>query len=102
MKRLAQILLGIWLIIHGLMSLASFGFSGSSTILALLAIAAGVLFFLGDHTLTFSARAADVVLGIWLVAGGLFTLFDIRFRGSSTVLDVLMLAAGVLILIRRS
>ncbi len=102
MKRLAYILLGLWLVINGLLALTGIGFSGSSVILALMAVAAGVLLPLGDRSTKFSARAADVVLAIWLAAGGLFALFDIRFHGSAAVLNVLMTAAGVLVLIRRT
>jgi len=38
-----MLLLGIWLILTGLLSLLSGGFSGVATLMALLAIAAGAL-----------------------------------------------------------
>ncbi len=101
MKRWANILLGVWLAAGGLMSLAGLHFSGSFTILAIVAIAAGVLLLLADRNVKISARLADVVLGVWLIAAGLFPLLNLSFTGSRTVLDVLMLAAGVLILIRK-
>jgi hypothetical protein len=44
---LGQLLLGLWLVLVGLLSLLSLGFSGSGTVLALLAIAAGVVLLLG-------------------------------------------------------
>jgi hypothetical protein len=40
---LGMLLLGIWLILNGLLQVASFSFAGIGTIMALLAIAAGVL-----------------------------------------------------------
>jgi hypothetical protein len=40
---LGMLLLAIWLVLHGLLALISLSFSGSDVIMALLAIAAGVL-----------------------------------------------------------
>ncbi len=101
MKRWGIILLGAWLVITGLISLTNFNFRGSSLIMSLVAVAAGILLLLGDRNMKRSARAADIVLGVWLIAVGLFPLLDIRFHGSHTVLNVLALGAGALILIRR-
>ncbi len=42
-KNLGIILLAIWLILYGLVSLVKLSFTGSQTILDLLAIAAGIL-----------------------------------------------------------
>jgi hypothetical protein len=44
---LGMLLLGIWLILTGLLPLINLNFPASGTILALLAIAAGVLILLG-------------------------------------------------------
>ena len=101
MKRWGIIVLGAWLVMTGLISLTDFSFRGSSLIMALMAVASGGLLLFGDRNMKLSARAADIVLGAWLIATGLFPIFDIRFRGSHTVIDVLALAAGVLLLIRR-
>ena len=46
-KNLGMILLSIWLVLTGLISLLSFSFQGLSLIMAILAIAAGVLLLLG-------------------------------------------------------
>ncbi len=46
-KNLGFLLLGIWLIVTGLVPLFHFNFSGLETIMAILAIAAGVLILLG-------------------------------------------------------
>ncbi len=91
----------MWLIVTGLISLAGLSFSGSYTIQALLAVAAGVLLILADWKVQLSGRIADIILGIWLVVMGLIPLLDIRFRESHTVLGLLALGAGVLVLIRR-
>ncbi len=46
-KGLGLVLLGIWLIVTGLIQLLNFSFSGLGTIMAILAIAAGVLILFG-------------------------------------------------------
>lgn len=45
-KKLGSILLAIWLVLTGLQAVASFSFTGWGTIMAILAIAAGVLILL--------------------------------------------------------
>lgn len=46
-KNLGMLLLAIWLIVSGLIPLLNLSFSGLGTIMAILAIAAGVLIGLG-------------------------------------------------------
>jgi hypothetical protein len=46
-KNIGMLLLGAWLILSGLIPLLNFGFSGLGTIMAVLALAAGVLILLG-------------------------------------------------------
>jgi len=46
-KNIGLLLLGIWLIATGLIPLLSISFSGLSTIMAILAIAAGALIIVG-------------------------------------------------------
>ncbi len=46
-KNLGLLLLGIWLIVHGLTQLVSFSFSGLGTVMAILAIVAGALMIVG-------------------------------------------------------
>lgn len=101
MKKLGNILLGVWLMLRGLIALTDFNFRGSSTILAIVAIVAGALLVLADRSEKFTDHIADFVLGIWLVLVGLVPLINIHFRGSNAVLEVLALVAGVLIIIRR-
>ena len=101
MKKWGNILLGVWLIVTGLISLADLSFRGSYAIQALLAVAAGALLILADWKVKLSGRIADIILGIWLVVMGLIPLLDIRFRESHTVLGLLALGAGVLVLLRR-
>ena len=46
-RNLGMLLLGIWLILYGLIGLLGLSFSGLGVIMAILAIAAGVLILLG-------------------------------------------------------
>jgi len=46
-RNLGMLLLGIWLIVSGLIALLGLSFSGLPVIMAILAIAAGVLILLG-------------------------------------------------------
>lgn len=101
MKTWANISLGIWLILAGMVRLGGIGFSGSGTILAVLAVVTGILFLLADSSEKLWPRAANILLGIWLLANGLMPLLNIRFSGSGVVLAVLSIAAGVVLLIRR-
>lgn len=98
-KRIALIVLSVWLILTGLFSLAGAGFSGAGLILNLLAIAAGVLILL--QTDSWSARIGMILLGAWLVARGLLGVVDIGVQGIGMIMDLLAIAAGVLILVER-
>ncbi len=100
MHTVANILLGIWLIVTGLVFLGGLRFSGSGIILAVLGIVAGILFLLPDSSEKLWSRMGSVLLGVWLVAGGLVALFHIHFPGSGTVLAILSVASGVLIISR--
>ena len=44
-------------------------------------------------------RLGIVVLSVWLILLGLLPLLNIQFTGSGTVLNVLAIAAGVLLLL---
>jgi len=46
-RNLGMLLLAAWLILTGLIPLLNFGFSGLGTVMAVLAIAAGILIVLG-------------------------------------------------------
>ncbi len=42
-----------------------------------------------------------VLLAIWLILIGLVSLLNLRFTGSQVLMDLLAIAAGLLILLRR-
>lgn len=46
-KNLGMLLLGIWLVLHGLIQLVDFSFSGLGTVMAILAVVAGGLLIMG-------------------------------------------------------
>jgi hypothetical protein len=46
-RNIGMLLLGVWLILTGLIPLLNFTFSGLGTVMAILAIAAGVLIIIG-------------------------------------------------------
>ena len=101
MKNLGMILLSVWLVATGLLSILGIGFPGDGTILALLAIAAGVVILLSLRSGKVSRNLGMLLLGIWLVATGLLPLLNLYSPTSSTILAALAVAAGVLILVKR-
>jgi hypothetical protein len=46
-KNFGMLLLGVWLVLHGLIELVNFSFNGLSTVMAVIAVVAGVLIVLG-------------------------------------------------------
>ena len=46
-RNIGMLLLAVWLILTGLIPLLNFGFSGLGTLMAVLAIAAGILIVIG-------------------------------------------------------
>ncbi len=80
MKTWANILFGIWLVLSGLVHLGGISFSKSGIILAVLGIVTGILFFIADSSEKISTHIGSILLGVWLVAGGLVSLFHVRFH----------------------
>jgi hypothetical protein len=100
-KTWANILLGLWLVLTGLVHLGGISFSKSSIILAALGIVTGIMFFIADRSEKIATQIGSIFLGVWLVAGGLMSLFHLHFAGSGVILAVLALAAGFMVLITR-
>jgi hypothetical protein len=96
-----MLFLAIWLLASGLVVLLGVNFPSQDVILALLAVAAGVLIIIGDRKLRFSGNLGMLLLAIWLIAYGLIQVVDIRFPAAGTILAILAIAAGVLLLLKR-
>ena len=48
---------------------------------------------------TLTKNLGMLLLGVWLILGGLMPLFGISFPGAGIIMAILAIAAGVLILI---
>jgi hypothetical protein len=101
-KNLGVILLSIWLIATGLLSLLNISIPYSGVILALLAIAAGILLLIGrEYTRKLPRNLGMILLSIWLIVAGLLPLLNVSIPASDVILALLAIAAGVLLLLRR-
>jgi hypothetical protein len=98
---LGMILLSIWLIATGLLALVKFSLPGGGVLLAILALAAGILLLLGSSRTKLAHNLGPFLLSIWLVVQGALELLRISFPQSGLVMAVLALAAGTLMLLRR-
>ena len=58
-------------------------------------------FALANSSEKIGTQIGSILLGTWLVAGGLVSLFHVHFAGSGVILAVLGVAAGVMVLITR-
>jgi hypothetical protein len=101
MKTWANILLGAWLVLTGLVHIGGLFFPRAGILLAVLGIVTGILIIVADSSEGSAKQIGSVLLGAWLVAGGLVSLFHVRFTGSGAILAVLGVAAGVMVLIAR-
>ena len=101
MKTWANILLGSWLVLTGLIHLGGISIPESGTILIVLGIGTGILIIVANSSEKISAQLGGILLGAWLIAGGLMALFNVQFTGSGVLLAALGVAAGVMVLITR-
>jgi len=91
------ILLGIYLVLRGLSSLVDLRFTGFELVLAAIAATAGVLFLFGRGWMP--NGLSRWLLAVYLVLIGLTALVSINFDGKALVLNILAMAAGLLILV---
>jgi hypothetical protein len=98
-RNIGLILTGIWLILFGLLALPGIGFPASGIILAILAIAAGVLLLIGMRDEDIFDQLGYLLLGLWLLLEGLLTFPAISFTASGIISTLLALAAGIFLLI---
>jgi hypothetical protein len=96
-KKLTAVVLGAFLILSGLAGLIS-GLGGLGLVIAILAIAAGVLILAFTPGVSF--RVGWLLAAIYLIVYGLASILNFSFSGMGTVMAILALAAGALLLIR--
>lgn len=97
MKRAGWLALGSWVLVTGAIDLIDLSFKGSSTIMAIWGLTAGVLVLLAH--LNPKKRLGPMLLAIWLVTTSLCQLLQISFKGDHTVFAILGLVAGLVFLI---
>jgi hypothetical protein len=100
-RNLGILVLSIWLIATGLLPLLRISLPGGGLILAILAIAAGVLLLIGASGAKLTSRLGPVLLSIWLLVQGAIQLLQVSFPQSGLVMAVLAVAAGALMLVGR-
>ncbi len=95
------IVLSIWLIATGLLPLLKISLPGGTMLLAVLAVAAGVLLLIGTGGTRVTSRLGALLLSIWLLVQGAVQLLQVSFPQMGLVMAVLAVAAGALMLIGR-
>ena len=93
-------LLACWLIAVGLVDLLQLNFAGREAILAVAALAAGILLIWERRFISITSNLPMLLLSIWLIAQGVFSLAPTKPVGLPQLLGVLAIVAGIL-LIRR-
>ena len=100
-RNLGLVALSIWLIATGLLPLLKLSLPGGATVLAILAIAAGVLLLIGTSGTRLTSHLGALLLSIWLLVQGAIQLLQVSFPQMGLVLAVLAVAAGALMLVGR-
>ncbi len=98
-KAIGIILLALWLIFTGLHSLLPLTFNGLEVVTAVLALAAGIILLFSSGYI--KGRAGVVLLSIWLILSAMMTLVALSFTGSTLIMGLIALSAGILLLIQR-
>ena len=101
MKNLGMILLAVWLIIFGVVSLTGFDFPASDIVMALIAIIAGILLLVNRRRIRSAGKYGVILLGIWLILNGFLPLININFPAGEVILAAMAALTGVLLLLRR-
>jgi hypothetical protein len=98
-KHIGVILLAVWLILTGLVSVVGLALPGLGLVLGILAIAAGVaLLMLGGRARGMTRDVGVILLAVWLILTGLFSILPTGLPGLGLVIAILALAAGLVLL----
>ena len=96
-KSIGWILAAIYLIARGLIDLAGFGFSGIDVVMAVLALAAGILLLLRSRNVF--KKLGFFLFCVWLILVGLSYFISIGELG--ILIPIAAIASGILMLIER-
>ena len=99
MKSWHTLFLAIWLILIGLVDIIHLSFSGIPVILAILAILAGLFLIFAGKKINRMDHFGSLMLAIWLILKGMFSLFNIDFSGGHIFFGVLAVFTGFLFLL---
>jgi len=100
-RNIANLLLAIWLIATGVLSIVDTDFPGRDLVMAILAIASGIFILLDRKGSQIRQNLGRFVLAIWLIAIGLLPLLNLSFPADDVILAILAIIAGLLILFRK-
>lgn len=97
LKNLGMIVLGLWLIATGLLPLLKINIPASGTILAVLAVVAGILILLNPTARP--RRLGMILLCVWLIAQGIWPLLGLNVPGGELILNLLAIVTGIVLLL---
>lgn len=98
-QNLGTLLLAIWLIITGLISLLNIHIALLSNLLPLIALITGILLILGSAK--FPKSLGVLLLAVWLILKGLSPFLSVHIPYFDYLVNILAIVAGILILLRR-
>lgn len=98
-KRTGMLLLGILLIVFGALTFIYMRVPGLELVLDVFSIVTGVVIIIALGRVKGIEEIGMLLLGIWLILGGVFQLLNTGFPGLNEIMLILAIAAGVLILI---
>ncbi len=99
MSKWGHIILGVYLVLVGLISVLDLRLGQLQPLVPVLALVAGALILFDTVKGKLSANLGALFLSIWLILTGLIALFRVQVPG--VVLGVLALVAGILLLFRK-
>lgn len=100
-RNLGLLLLNVWLILSGVLAVATLGAGWVDIVMAILAIAAAALLLFAMLRTEPLGELGMLLLAIWLLLTGLISLVGLSFSGLSIVMGLLALIAGILLLVGR-
>lgn len=94
-----MILLSIWLIASGLVTVLRIQFRNSTVILSVLAVLAGILILFRIRDSKVTINLGMLSLSIWLILQGMIPLLHATFPASEFIMAAFALGAGILLLV---